>query len=72
MGRPQPKKQPGGRGGLVPYERWLDDYALASNWMSRYDIVKLVDDAGGLTRIENFLPLHIAEGIERVLQSITD
>lgn len=54
----------------LDYDSWVNDYRVASKWMSQYDLESLVDEAGGLVRVENFLPEHIAEGILRVLERI--
>lgn len=37
--------------------------------MQRYDIPKLLRSGGGLVRIPNFLPEHIADAILKMLES---
>ena len=39
---------------------WLNSYPKASKWMGRFAIHHLLDENGGLVRIENFLPDFVA------------
>ncbi len=54
----------------LDYDSWVNDYRVASKWMSQYDLESLVEEAGGLVRLENFFPEHIADGVLRVLERI--
>jgi hypothetical protein len=49
---------------------WLDDYERVSRWASKYDVRGLLSEHGGLVRLENFLPPHVAEAALHVLEAI--
>ncbi|KAG2442500.1 hypothetical protein HXX76_002586 [Chlamydomonas incerta] len=60
------------RGRKQTWQEWLDDYEAASECISKHNVEERCTDAGGLTRISNFLPEFVAEGILSVLKSIPD
>lgn len=58
---------PGKREGAASPEvhraaHWLNSYSKASKWMGRYNLHQMLDENGGLIRIENFLPPFVAGG----------
>lgn len=56
--------------GSVPYKHWISDYDIVSRWLAQYNLPALLKQHGGLVRIENFLPLHVADGILKALEAI--
>eukprot|EP00887_Chlorella_sp_A99_P003532 scaffold7.g3532.t1 len=50
---------------------WLSSHAKVSRWMRRHgDVRAAVAGAGGLLRIERFLPPAVAEGVLHVLEGV--
>ena len=56
----------------APFKKFVTSYAVANAWMSQYNIEALVEAGGGLCRISNFLPEHIAEGILEIVASVPE
>eukprot|EP00882_Tetradesmus_deserticola_P015103 GHRQ01016079.1.p1 GENE.GHRQ01016079.1~~GHRQ01016079.1.p1 ORF type:complete len:321 (+),score=104.82 GHRQ01016079.1:337-1299(+) len=55
------------------FRKWVSSYADVSAWLAKYgDLAQQLDDNGGLVKIENFLPVFVAEGILEMLQGIND
>lgn len=50
--------------------KWLNSYPKVSSWMKQYDIEAMLDAGGGLCRITDFFPPHIADGALALLESI--
>ncbi|GFR40917.1 hypothetical protein Agub_g1573, partial [Astrephomene gubernaculifera] len=61
-----------GGGKEPPYQRWLNNYEIASSWIAKHDVERAVEANGGLVRIKNFLPEHVAEGILKTLEGVPD
>mmetsp|Transcript_17382 Transcript_17382/g.29791 ORF Transcript_17382/g.29791 Transcript_17382/m.29791 type:complete len:484 (+) Transcript_17382:80-1531(+) len=57
---------------MSAHAKWLDSYSKVSKWMERYDLETLLEESGGLVKISNFLPRHVAEGVLTDLQNIPD
>ena len=77
--RPSSSSSGGGNGGAearsdsqLPYKKWLASYASVSRWFAQYDIERLLDEHGGLVRLRNFLPPHVAQGAFDVVRRIKD
>ncbi|KAL4418797.1 hypothetical protein ABPG77_010206 [Micractinium sp. CCAP 211/92] len=49
---------------------WLESYPKVSSWMARYDVEALVDAAGGLAVVPDFLPPFVAEGALRIMERL--
>lgn len=56
----------------IPFNKWINSYPIASKWLEQYDIVDLLEQNGGLVKIPNFLPEHVAEGIYQTLTNIPE
>lgn len=54
----------------VPSLRLVCARRHASLWMSQYDLEAMLDASGGLVRIPNFLPDHVAKGVQGVIKGI--
>jgi len=57
---------------VVPFNIWINSPKHVLKWLEQYDIPALVDQNGGLVRISNFLPTHVAEGILRLIESVPE
>jgi hypothetical protein len=55
------------------FSKWINSYPDVSAWLEKYgDLEQQLADDGGLVKIENFLPIFVAEGILEMLQGIND
>ncbi|KXZ57006.1 hypothetical protein GPECTOR_1g909 [Gonium pectorale] len=50
----------------------MNNYRLASACIAKHDVEGAVERAGGLVRIENFLPEFVAEGILATIEAVSD
>jgi hypothetical protein len=67
------KSQPIGHKQQQPsWKAWIRSYSTVQKWFKKYDLQNLVDDNGGIVRIEDFLPAHVADGILSVLEQVPE
>ncbi|GLC38925.1 hypothetical protein PLESTB_000462000 [Pleodorina starrii] len=59
-------------GKMSAYERWINNFKVASSWIEKHDVERAVDANGGLVRIENFLPEFVAEGILATVAAVPE
>ncbi|GIL72735.1 hypothetical protein Vretimale_4446 [Volvox reticuliferus] len=57
---------------FAAYERWINNYRVASLWIAQKHVERAVDANGGLVRLENFLPEFVAEGILSTVGAVSD
>jgi hypothetical protein len=51
---------------------WFNSYDDAGVFFQQLDIARLVDDAGGIVLLKDFLPPHVAKGALAMLESIDE
>lgn len=51
---------------------WMQSYQKVKNRLSKYDILRLLDQNGGICRIFDFLPSFVADGIYDTLESLSE
>jgi len=47
------------------FYNWLNSYNAVSEWLAKYELESLIQQHGGLVKIQNFLPTFVADGISR-------
>lgn len=52
--------------------KWLDSFEKVSAAVDRYTLLQLLEEGGGLCRIEDFLPTFVAEGILETLEQFSE
>lgn len=53
--------------------KWLDSFDKVSAAVEKHgDLQQLLEQGGGICKIENFLPNFVAEGIHQLLESFTE
>jgi hypothetical protein len=69
--QPPPPQQ--GQPPAGSWRAWVRCYPAVSRWLARFgDLHQLLDEHGGMVRIPDFLPPHVADGILGVLQAIPE
>lgn len=56
------------------FKKWLNSYGDVSSWIEKKcpDLEQLLDESGGLVKIENFLPPFVADGVLELLEAIDE
>eukprot|EP00878_Enallax_costatus_P031818 GHUV01034867.1.p1 GENE.GHUV01034867.1~~GHUV01034867.1.p1 ORF type:complete len:157 (+),score=45.87 GHUV01034867.1:566-1036(+) len=56
------------------FKKWLNSYNDVVSWFEKKcpDLEQLLEEHGGLVKIENFLPAFVADGILELLENIDD
>lgn len=52
--------------------KWLDSFEKVSAAVDKYDLPQLLEEGGGICRIEDFLPTFVAEGIFETLEQLSE
>jgi hypothetical protein len=52
--------------------KWLDSFEKVSAAVDKYDLLQLLEEGGGICRIEDFLPTFVAEGIFETLEQLSE
>lgn len=53
--------------------KWLDSFDKVSAAVEKHgDLQQLLEQGGGICKIENFLPNFVAEGIHQLLETFTE
>ena len=53
--------------------KWLDSYEKASAAVEKHgDLLQLLEQGGGICKIEQFLPVFVAEGIHQLLEQFSE
>jgi hypothetical protein len=52
--------------------KWLDSFEKVSAAVDRHDLLQLLEEGGGICKIENFLPTFVAEDIMEALEQFTE
>lgn len=63
----------GGKKARLKFRKWLKSFEDVSAWFGKHgDLEQLLEEHGGLVKIDNFLPTFVAEGMLEMLQSIDE
>lgn len=70
MKRQKQARGQGSSGELARARAWLDSYPKVSKWMARHDLPAALDAGGGIARIENVFPEHVADALLHELEEL--
>lgn len=66
------KKKSSKQSSIKRLETWLESFDTVSAAVQKHDLVQLLEAGGGITKIKDFLPAFVAEGILETLEQCSD